>query len=83
MSLLRNLLSPRGKADKRGFMDTQPDTTHASSAWSNTLPHSQPGGGWAESAIDLALGTEVQEFPGDSAADLMDEFFAKSEKRST
>ena len=32
--------------------------------------------------IDLVLGTEVMEYPEDRAADLMDEFFAKSHKRA-
>ena len=37
---------------------------------------------WAESSIDLAQGTEIMEFPDDTAADLMDEYFAKSQKRA-
>ena len=36
----------------------------------------------SESTIDLVLGTEVMEYPDDTASDLMDEFFAKSEKRA-
>ncbi len=34
-----------------------------------------------ESAIDLVLGTEVMEYPEDTAADLMDEFFTRPEKK--
>ena len=43
-------------------------------------PPRRPGG-WNESAIDLVLGTEVMEYPEDTAADLMDEFFTKPEKK--
>ena len=41
----------------------------------------QPGTG-SQSTIDLVLGTEVMEYPDGTASDLMDEFFAKSEKRA-
>ena len=37
---------------------------------------------WAESSIELAQGTEIMEFPEDTAADLMDEYFAELSKRA-
>ena len=85
--LLRTLLPSRGPADPAGsapeFLDTRPDDRAASAPALRAVatPPRQPGA-WAESAIDLALGTEIMEYPEDTAADLMDEFFAKSEKRA-
>ncbi len=38
--------------------------------------------GWGESSIELAQGTEIMEFPEDTAADLMDEYFAELSKRA-
>ena len=84
--LLRNLLPTRGSAatPTPDFMDTRPDGAHAASVRASRQVSFQPPGrrgGWNESAIDLVLGTEVMEYPDDTAADLMDEFFAKPEKK--
>jgi hypothetical protein len=87
--LLRNFLPTRGRAatptPTPEFMDTRPDGPNAASVRASrqvTAPARQPGG-WSESAIDLVLGTEVMEYPDDTAADLMDEFFAGSKKRAS
>ena len=76
--LLRNLLPSRGKANHAAsdFQDTRPEP-----AIRRVSPARRPAA-WAESAVDLALGTDIMEYPEDTAADLMDEFFAKSEKRA-
>ena len=81
--LLRNFLPARGKAATPEFLDTRPDGAHAASVRASRQVASPPRrpGGWSESAIDLVLGTEVMEYPDDTAADLMDEFFAKPEKK--
>jgi hypothetical protein len=75
--LLRNLLPSRGKANPvpPEFMDTRPEPTLRQVSPSRHAV-------WAESAVDLALGTDIMEYPEDTAADLMDEFFANSEKRA-
>jgi hypothetical protein len=83
--LLRNFLPSRGNAatPTPDFMDTRPDGAHAASVRASrqvASPPRQPGG-WSESAIDLVLGTEIMEYPDDTAADLMDQFFAKAEKK--
>ncbi|MEO5685799.1 MAG: hypothetical protein ABIR54_00415 [Burkholderiaceae bacterium] len=66
------------------FVDTRPDAAlGATPATSRRAPPKQgPATGWAESAINLAEGTEIMEYPEDTAADLMDEFFAQPEKRA-
>ena len=76
--LLRNLLPARGKAmpPPPEFLDTRPEP-----AARQAVPARRPTA-WAESAVDLELGTDVMEYPEDTAADLMDEFFAGSEKRA-
>ena len=76
--LLRNLMPARGKTDPLPpeFMDTRPEPAVRQAA-----PVRRPTA-WAESAVDLELGTDIMEYPEDTAADLMDEFFAKSEKRA-
>ena len=83
--LLRNFLPSRGRAatPTPDFMDTRPDGAHAASVRASRQVASPPRrpGGWNESAIDLVLGTEVMEYPDDTAADLMDEFFTKPEKK--
>ena len=81
--LLHTLLPPRGLAETPtpDFMDTRPDDTHAAPATRQAAPPRKPRA-WAESALDLELGTDIMEYPDDTAADLMDEFFAKSEKRA-
>jgi hypothetical protein len=83
--LLRNLLPSRSRAARPtpDFVDTRPDGAHAASVRASRQVASPPRrpGGWNESAIDLVLGTEVMEYPDDTAADLMDEFFAKPGKK--
>ena len=84
--LLRNLRPSRGQAAPPApdFMDTRPDAAHAApapGARQGTPAPRQPGG-WSESAIDLVLGTEIMEYPDDTAADLMDEFFANPQERA-
>jgi hypothetical protein len=90
LHLLRSLLPSRGPADAcataREFMDTRPAgnaedaplergaSRMASQEFCTTT--------WAESAIDLAHGTEIMEFPDDTAADLMDQFFSQSDQRA-
>jgi hypothetical protein len=67
------------------FVDTRPDEDRRASTTTvlrTVAPPQRPQGAWAESALDLVLGTEIMEYPEDTAADLMDEFFAKSEKRA-
>ena len=86
--LLRNLLPSRGAAAPAAaapeFMDTQPDTERVASVQvlRPTAPPRRQPGAWAESAIDLVLGTDIMEYPEDTAADLMDEFFDKTKKRA-
>ena len=83
--LLRNLLPSRGRpvAPAPGFMDTCPEGAHATSSDGRHVEAApRPPGGWSESALDLVLGTEIMEYPEDTAADLMDEFFASSKKRA-
>jgi hypothetical protein len=82
--LLHNFLPSRGKAATPApdFMDTRPDGPDGAAALRQVpAPPRQPGG-WNESAIDLVLGTEIMEYPDDTATDLMDEFFNSSTKRA-
>jgi hypothetical protein len=82
--LLRNFLPSRGKATTpaHDFMDTRPDGPDAAAALRQIAPPPRQPGGWNESAIDLVLGTEIMEYPDDTATDLMDEFFNSSTKRA-
>ena len=84
--LLRNFLPTRGRsaASTPEFLDTRPDGPNAASARASrqVAAAPRPPGGWTESAIDLVLGTEVMEYPDDTSADLMDEYFASSKKRA-
>jgi len=86
--LLRNLLPSRGIAAPDAaapeFVDTQPDTERTASVQvlRPAAPLRRQPGAWAESAIDLVLGTDIMEYPEDTAADLMDEFFDQSNKRA-
>ena len=86
--LLRTLLPSRGPSDPVAhapdFADTRPidDPAAAAPVLRAVAPPQRQPGAWAESALDLVLGTEIMEYPDDTAADLMDEFFAKSEKRA-
>ena len=81
--LLRSLMPSRGQADLStpDFLDTRPEGPRAVSPLRAATPPRQSGG-WSESAIDLVLGTEIMEYPEDTAADLMDEYFDNSHKRA-
>ena len=81
--LLRNLLPSRGKStpSEPEFLDTRPDGPDMAGALRQMACSRRPAA-WAESAVDLELGTDIMEYPDDTAADLMDEFFAKAEKRA-
>ena len=81
--LLRSLLPPGNQPQapaRPDFEDTRPDAGAAA----DRIPpsHRRPSTTWAESSIELAQGTEIMEFPDDTAADLMDEFFAEPKKRA-
>jgi hypothetical protein len=79
--MLRNLLPsrhrPRDQPAVPEFADTRPTADKTSA----TLPC--PAMGWAESSIELAEGTEIMEYPEDTATDLMDQFFAESKKQAS
>jgi len=87
--LLHSLLPSRGPADQadaaRDFADTEPVDEHAAAVQASRRQamRDEPwrAAGWAESALDLADGTEIMEYPDDTAADLMDEYFAQSDQR--
>ncbi|MFL6698482.1 MAG: hypothetical protein ACJ8GJ_15065 [Vitreoscilla sp.] len=86
--LLHRLLPSLAHADPAAaapdFADTCPDEDHprAPAPLRQTAPAPRQAGAGSQSTIDLVLGTEVMEYPDDTAADLMDEFFAKSHKRA-
>lgn len=90
--LLHSLLPSRHPAETpQEFADTRPDdsadadTLETRRAASDRTPPSQrrpSTTAWAESSIELAQGTEIMEFPEDTAADLMDEYFAQPKKRA-
>ena len=67
------------KAAARDFEDTRPDDSRARRPAALRQVASVAR---SQSTIDLVLGTEVMEYPDDTASNLMDEFFAKSEKRA-
>ena len=89
--LLRGLLAHRTPAPapapaSEDFEDTRPaplrsEVPRAAASRKPSSPR-RPPAGWAESSIELARGTEIMEFPDDTAADLMDEFFAETKKRA-
>ncbi len=81
--LLRRLLPTRGRAVAAApdFADTRPEPQRPAQRSSGKSAQRRPGA-FAESAVDLVLGTEVMEYPDDTAADLMDEFFATAKKRA-
>jgi len=82
--LLPSLAHAQTAAPACDFEDTRPDDGRARPPAALRQVAStprQPGTG-SQSTIDLVLGTEVMEYPEDAAANLMDEFFAKSEKRA-
>jgi hypothetical protein len=86
--LLHNLLPSKGASSRdpgaTDFVDTQPVDACAAAAQAarRTLKLPPVRAAWAESALDLELGTDIMEYPDDTAADLMDEFFANSEKKA-
>ena len=84
--LLRNLMPSRARPAPSvpEFMDTRPDGPQVATppALRQVPAQQRPAAAWAESAIDLAAGSEIMECPEGTSADLMDEFFAKSEKRA-
>jgi len=79
--LLHKLLPSLGHADApasaNAFADTCLDDARPASptALRRVASSRQPTGAWSETAIDLVLGTEIMEFPDDTAADLMHEYF--------
>ncbi len=86
--LLHKLLPSRPHADAlvraQDFEDTRPDDSRArppAALRQVASTQRQPGTG-SQSTIDLVLGTEVMEYPEDTAADLMDQFFDSSKKRA-
>jgi len=82
--LLRTLRPSRDAAEaavpNTDFVDTRPVERPGPPVLRNVAKRAP--GTWAESALDLELGTEIMEYPEDTAADLMDEFFAKSDQRA-
>ena len=86
--LLHSLLPSKGAPDRAAgaldFVDTQPVDAHAAAAQAarNTLKLPPVRAAWAESALDLELGTDIMEYSDDTSADLMDEFFAAAEKKA-
>lgn len=86
--MLRNLLPSRGQRDTAhdapDFVDTEPVDARAAAAQAahRAASAQRRPVAWAESALDLAKGSDVTELPADAAADLMDQFFAKSGKKA-
>lgn len=87
-NLLHTFLPTRSRTEavpsaQTDFVDTQPVDARAAAAQASRRAATLPKrGAWAESALDLECGSEIMEMPDDAAADLMDEFFAKSEKKA-
>jgi hypothetical protein len=85
--LLHNLLPSRGPGTTApDFVDTQPVDADAAAAQAARRPVSpqrlRQSTAGAESALDLAAGSEITEFPDDAVADLMEQFFAKTQKKA-
>jgi hypothetical protein len=86
--LLRNLMPSKGTPDRASgapdFVDTQPVDERAAAAQAarRTLKLPPVRAAWAESALDLELGTDIMEYPDDTAAGLLDEFFANVQKKA-
>ena len=85
--LMRKLSPHSGPADRPApaddFADTRPDFGRPPAALRRqAATATRPSGTWNESALDLAQGTEIMEFPDETAADLMDEFFVKQDRRA-
>jgi hypothetical protein len=82
--LLPSQVHAQTAAPTRDFEDTRPDDsrTRPPAALHQVAPTPRQPGTGSQSTLDLVLGTEVMEYPEDTAANLMDEFFAKPEKRA-
>ena len=82
--LLPSLAHANTAAHARDFEDTRPDDSHVRppAALRQVTPTQRQPGARSQSTIDLVLGTEIMEYPEDTAANLMDEFFAKSGQRA-
>ena len=82
--LLPSLSHAQEAVPAHDFEDTRPDDRRARppAALRQVAPTPRQPGTGSQSTIDLVLGTEVMEYPEETAANLMDEFFAKSEKRA-
>ena len=92
--LLSNLLPsrqrPQAPAAASAFADTcrdadpAPSRPEPRSVAADKAPPSQrrQSVAWAESSIELMQGTEIMELPDDTAADLMDEYFAEPKQRA-
>ena len=86
--LLHSLLPSKGASERvagaTDFVDTQPVDARAAAAQDarRTLRLPPVRAAWAESALDLELGTDIMEYSDDTSADLMDEFFAAAEKKA-
>ena len=78
--LLPSLATADAAATAYDFADTRPDDEHVRTT--TALPRTAPAPRQSQSTIDLVLGTEVMEYPEDTVADLMDEFFAEPHKRA-
>ena len=76
--LLSRAQSP-AKTPAQDFEDTRPDDSRTRRP-ASLRPVASVGR--SQSTIDLVLGTEVMEYPDETASGLMDEFFAKAEKRA-
>ena len=77
--LLPSLSHAQEAVPAHDFEDTRPDDSRARRPAALRQVASVAR---SQSTIDLVLGTEVMEYPEETAANLMDEFFAKSEKRA-
>ena len=79
--LLHKLLPSLGHADApvsaHAFADTCMDEARAASpaGLRRVASGKRPSEAWSETSLDLVLGTEIMEFPDDTAADLMHEYF--------
>jgi hypothetical protein len=96
-NLIRNLLPARPPADGAtapAFADTLPndeepaplpprrEIKRMAAARSAQTSSRRAAPSWAESTIDLFRGTDIMEYPDDTAADLMDEFFTAAGKNA-
>ena len=78
--LLRTLVpGRRSGTSAQDFQETQRNED----ALDRSAAPRRPTTGWAESAIDLELGTEIMEFPEDTAAGLLDEYFPEPRQRAS